>query len=110
MDANVFQERSKKTAVYRGHGTGNEEALVYVALGLASEAGEVGNYMAKIWRDGDSAERREKMAKELGDVLWYAARLADELGVKLGDVMQANLDKLESRMARGTIGGFGDER
>jgi len=47
---------------------------------------------------------------ELGDVLWYIARLAAELGASLDDVARLNLDKLADRATRGVIGGSGDHR
>jgi NTP pyrophosphatase (non-canonical NTP hydrolase) len=55
-------------------------------------------------------ERRAAMSAELGDVLWYTAQLATELGLKLEEIAQANLDKLSSRMRRGVLSGSGDER
>ena len=55
-------------------------------------------------------ERRTAMTKELGDVLWYCANLAHELGTTLEDVAQGNLDKLFSRKERGTLQGSGDNR
>ena len=48
--------------------------------------------------------------RELGDVLWYVAQIATELGVSLDDVAQQNVDKLFSRRDRNMIGGSGDER
>jgi len=50
------------------------------------------------------------MAAELGDVQWYVALLATDLGFGLEDIAQGNLDKLNSRMARGVISGSGDHR
>ena len=50
------------------------------------------------------------MAKELGDVLWYVAQLATELGLDLDDVAEANLEKLLSRQRRGVLSGSGDDR
>ena len=47
---------------------------------------------------------------ELGDVLWYVAQLATELGLELEQIAQNNLDKLASRAARNVIGGSGDRR
>jgi NTP pyrophosphatase (non-canonical NTP hydrolase) len=47
---------------------------------------------------------------ELGDVLWYVAQLASELGFSLDEIAQANLDKLASRAARNVIAGSGDHR
>ena len=57
-----------------------------------------------------SEERRAAMAKELGDVLWYVAQLASELGLELDQIAQVNLDKLLSRQHRGVLSGSGDER
>ena len=51
-----------------------------------------------------------KGAKEVGDVLWYLAVFAHHLGVPLEEVAQQNLDKLQSRKARGVLGGSGDNR
>jgi NTP pyrophosphatase (non-canonical NTP hydrolase) len=57
-----------------------------------------------------SDERRTAMAKELGDVLWYVAQLASELGLELDAIAEANLEKLLSRQRRGVLSGSGDER
>lgn len=85
-------------------------SVSYMTLGLAGEAGEIANKVKKLIRDGDSPEKRAAIAAELGDVLWYVAGLATELGVNLGDVAQANLDKLNKRAAEGKIQGSGDTR
>jgi NTP pyrophosphatase (non-canonical NTP hydrolase) len=55
-------------------------------------------------------ERRRAMSKELGDVLWYVAQIASELGLDLEEVAQANLEKLRSRQRRGVLSGSGDDR
>lgn len=105
-----YQVATRETAVYPHSDTGDPEALSYCALGLVGEAGEVANKVKKILRDGDTAELRTAIRGELGDVLWYAARLADELGVSLTTVAADNLDKLRDRKARGVLGGSGDNR
>lgn len=51
-----------------------------------------------------------EIKKELGDVSWYLARMADELGIPLSQVMAANVEKLMSRRNRGTLHGAGDNR
>jgi NTP pyrophosphatase (non-canonical NTP hydrolase) len=106
---NNYQEQTAQTAKYP-----KEKALEYLSLGIASEAGEVAGKMKKWIRDGDAKmteeEWRNAMASEIGDVLWYAARLADELGLSLSQIAEDNMDKLLDRKARGVIGGSGDNR
>jgi NTP pyrophosphatase (non-canonical NTP hydrolase) len=100
---NSYQSETEQTVVYD-----EDSALEYLALGLNGEAGEVAEKIKKHIRDGKELD--EDFAKELGDVLWYLARLTDELGADLGDVAEANLDKLLDRKDRGVIHGEGDDR
>lgn len=84
---------------------------VYALLGLMEEAGEVAGKFSKARRDGfNKAEFTVAAAKELGDVLWMVAAIAEDIGVHMDDIAQANLDKLTARKAAGTIGGSGDNR
>lgn len=87
--------------------------MAYPALGLAGEAGEVAEHAKKAIRDDAGVvteERRQAMAKELGDVLWYVSQLASELGLELDEIARANVEKLLSRQRRGVLSGSGDER
>jgi NTP pyrophosphatase (non-canonical NTP hydrolase) len=89
------------------------QELAYLALGLTGEAGEVAGKVKKIIRDSGGVitlQNELDIAHELGDVLWYVARVADVLSFDLSDVVAANVDKLRSRRARGVIGGSGDNR
>ncbi|MFZ2619476.1 MAG: nucleoside triphosphate pyrophosphohydrolase family protein [Alphaproteobacteria bacterium] len=110
MQANPYQNWTSETATYPAVNTGTVPELMYLALGLAGEAAEVANKVKKLYRDGDSTELREGAKQELGDVLWYTARMAAALGITLEDVLQNNHDKLMSRKARGVIAGSGDNR
>jgi len=105
-----YQEFTFSTAIYPGAGDSTVEALAYCSLGLVGEAGELANKAKKLMRDGDSAKLREAMRAELGDVLWYVARLADELDLGLSEVAQANQKKLRDRQWRDALGGSGDDR
>jgi NTP pyrophosphatase (non-canonical NTP hydrolase) len=108
MELSEYQRESRRTAEYP-----REAWLAYPALGLAGEAGEVTEHAKKAIRDDDgkvSDERRAAMSKELGDVLWYVAQLASELGLSLDDIAKQNLEKLFSRQARGVLSGSGDDR
>ncbi len=108
MTFEEYQKEAQKTALYP-----EAYRLVYPALGLAGEAGELANKVKKVLRDHGghlTAEAREALLQELGDVLWYVAQVATDLGASLEAVAQANLAKLRSRMERGRLGGSGDNR
>ncbi len=109
MDFDTYQRASRKTALYPAIGHG----VIYPTLGLANEAGEVAGKVKKVFRDkagviGDA--EREALTAELGDVLWYLAQVASELGLSLDRIAEHNLEKLSSRQARGALTGDGDTR
>jgi NTP pyrophosphatase (non-canonical NTP hydrolase) len=109
VDLQTYQHRSRETARYPDAGANP----IYPTLGLCGEAGEVADKVKKVIRDRDGVFSPEVIAAlqlELGDVLWYVAQLATELGLDLEAVAQANLDKLASRAARNVISGDGDQR
>ncbi len=109
MDFDEYQKFSRQTAIYPHRG----KNFIYPTLGLAGETGEVAEKIKKIIRDKGghlSAADKIAIAKELGDVLWYLANLASELGLSLNDIAQTNLEKLRSRQARGKLHGSGDNR
>lgn len=107
-----YQEQTRSTAIYPGALTGSLEELTYLGLGLG-EAGEIQGKLKKVLRDQGgvlSGEARFELIKELGDLQWYVARLADALGAPLGKVAEKNISKLLSRQDRGVLGGNGDNR
>ena len=109
MNFNDYQTKSRGTAKYPAIGHG----VIYPTLGLVNEAGEVAGKIKKVFRDKDgqiSAETREALKAELGDVLWYLAQVATELDLPLGEIAESNLTKLLDRQARGKIQGDGDNR
>ncbi|QBP33302.1 nucleotide pyrophosphohydrolase [Gordonia phage BrutonGaster] len=112
MEFNDYQNATAATAIYPGAGEGTLAALAYVGLGLG-ESGEIQGKLKKIIRDDAGQitdEKRDAIKKEMGDTLWYLARLAAELDLSLNDVADANLDKLLDRKDRGVLQGSGDER
>lgn len=86
-----------------------KHAIVYPALGLAGESGEIAEKIKKYLR-GDKELDKDAVLSELGDPLWYIASLADDLGYTLQDVVDRNVEKLSSRKERGVIKGSGDNR
>ena len=103
---NNYQMQARKFAIYP-----ERMKITYPALGLAGEAGEVADKVKKIYRD-DRTDARflAEIAKEIGDVMWYCAVLAEDLGFSLQQVAEMNIYKLQQRKALGTIVGDGDDR
>jgi NTP pyrophosphatase (non-canonical NTP hydrolase) len=117
MELDQYQKAALETAVYP-----KEYKTIYPALGMNGEAGEVADKMKKVLRDSDVIVRdgngtivlpdakREELAKEVGDVLWYVATMAYDLGYSLGEIAEMNIRKLASRKQRGQLNGSGDNR
>lgn len=109
IDFTEYQIASSQTAIYPVIGGGE----IYPALGLANEAGELLGKIKKVYRDREgkySEETLEGISAELGDVLWYCAQLATELGLSLEKAAASNLQKLRSRQERNALTGDGDNR
>lgn len=107
MTFDEYQKKAMRTA------TPASASLAYGALGLNGEAGEVAEKIKKWIRDSNSdisKLNKDEMTKELGDVLWYVARIGDLLDVKMSDIASNNIEKLSDRQNRGAIGGSGDNR
>lgn len=105
---NEYQKAALQTAIYP-----EDKKIIYPALGLTGEAGEVADKVKKVYRDANGIytdEIKQNIMKEVGDTLWYCAVMANDLGFTLEEVAQANIDKLASRYNRGKISGSGDER
>ena len=103
---NEYQEFTSTTRVYK-------DKIIYPALGLTGEAGEVAEKIKKLLRDHDgniTEAYAAEVAKEIGDVVWYCAALAADIGYSLGDIAQMNVDKLTKRKEENKIHGNGDNR
>jgi len=122
MNFDDYQKLSRRTAAYpslllaKAHEAESSPfnlRFLYPALGLGGEAGEVLENVKRIIRDDNGVvtdERRSKIEKELGDVLWYVAQLATEFSLSLGKIATANLEKLSIRLEQNKLHGEGDER
>lgn len=110
MNFNEYQKKAQTTAFHPP-----KYKIIYPALGLGSEAGEVLGKIKK-WLRGDYGrkgidhEHKEMLKEELGDVLWYLAILAYELEINLDDVANSNVKKLQDRKKRNKLKGDGDRR
>lgn len=110
MDFNEYQKESRKLNIYPNGSVG----FLAHTLGICDEAGEVAGKVKKQIRDKKenftTKEFRGNMKAELGDVLWYIANTAKDLGITLEDIANYNIEKLKDRKNRGVLGGSGDER
>ena len=95
MKADEYQRLAGRTLIDEPDSvySSAEIMLVWNALGLAGEAGEVADTVKKavFHRHGIN---RDELIKELGDVLWYVAALCSKLDVSMSDVMEHNITKL----------------
>src|SRR6185369_8890474 len=104
MNFNDYQKEAMKNKVY-GYG----DKIIYPTLGLTNEAGEVAGKVKKVLRDGNGDWENYKfidkstssatpckveVAYELGDVLWYLAAVAEDIGYTLEDIAEMNIMKL----------------
>lgn len=113
MEFSEYQQIAAGTAVYRDAAITDLKRVMYCAMGLGSEAGEVLGAVKRIIRDDKSEitmQRTRQIVDEISDCLWYCAMLAYELEVSLDDIAQHNVEKLRSRFERGVIQGEGGER
>lgn len=107
-----YQKWTIETAAYPGAGDKSGFELTYLTTGFVGEAGEFANKFKKLLRNGDitpnhdatnPAVWRATLLDELGDCLWYAARICEVLGTDLTEVATHNKAKLETRKQKGEI-------
>jgi NTP pyrophosphatase (non-canonical NTP hydrolase) len=111
MDFNEYQQLATRTAGFTGKLA--EVELLYLGLGVTSEAGEVADKIKKLMRNHDgvlSEETRDGLKYELGDVLWYLSQIARVLDIPFSEIAAANVEKLADRAARNVIKSTGDNR
>lgn len=112
LTLNEYQSMALETAIYP-----EEFKVIYPTLGITGEAGEVSDKIKKLIRDKgyrggliEDAKDQEDIALELGDVLWYVATLAHDIGFTLEQVAMLNYFKLQKRKEQNKLGGSGDHR
>lgn len=102
MNASDYQKAAARTLIDRpGFEISDRDImLVWNAVGLAGESGEVAEIAKKgvFHRHGVDCE---KLKKELGDVLWYVAGVCTTMGFDMSEIMQENIDKLKVRYPNG---------
>ncbi len=102
MHPNTYQQLAARTLteIPEEPLDAQQSMLVWNALGLVGEAGEVAEHIKKAIFHRHKLDR-EKLKKELGDVLWYAAALCTNLDLTMEEVMASNIEKLKQRYPDG---------
>jgi NTP pyrophosphatase (non-canonical NTP hydrolase) len=93
LTLNEYQKSAARTLNAR---LSDQEKLLDGAAGIAEEAGEVLAHVRKHLYQGRELDR-ERLAEELGDVLWCVAAVATMSGVDLSDIARRNQQKLAAR-------------
>ena len=86
------------------HTTGTEfSQLLTASIGMQAESGEFSEVIKKIIFQGKEFTEQERfhLKRELGDVLWYWVQGCTALGYTPQEVMEENINKLESRYPNG---------
>ena len=96
-DADIYQLDVLKYAPDYQHYMPN---VLYAAIGMCGEAGEVSELVKKYAYHGHTIDT-EHLARELGDVLWYVTYMAHLFGYSLGEIMAMNQEKLAKRYPDG---------
>jgi NTP pyrophosphatase (non-canonical NTP hydrolase) len=109
MNLNDYQTAALRTAAPRD----KKNEFFHLIIGLVGESGEIAEKVKKIVRDQESDLSKldtADLTKELGDVLWHIAVIADYFDIPLEEVGTTNIAKLADRLKRGVIQGSGDNR
>jgi NTP pyrophosphatase (non-canonical NTP hydrolase) len=104
MDFIEYQKESRKTWKVNYNND-----FIRAILGLVGETGEIAEKLKKEYRD-NKVIKKEDMCKELGDCLYYIARIAEYYDLTLEEVAFMNIKKLFDRQKRNKIHGSGDNR
>lgn len=81
----------------------NVSLLMNSAIGLAAETGEFAEIPKKVFFQGKPLDEAAvyHMKRELGDIFWYWTNACRSLGLDPNEVIQENVNKLESRYPGG---------
>ena len=93
MTLDEYQKAAARTLNAR---LNDQEKLLDAAAGIAEEAGEVLAHVRKHLYQGRELDR-ERLAEELGDVLWCVAAVATVSGLDLNSIARQNQQKLAAR-------------
>lgn len=97
MELNVYQQLAQRTCNITNTPSSKIENGI---LGMCGEAGECADILKKYLFQGHEFDS-DKMAEEIGDVLWYVGEAAAGLGLTLEEIALRNIRKLKNRYPEG---------
>ena len=79
------------------------ERILTAAIGISAEGGEFAEIVKKCMFQGKPMDEDAQyhMKRELGDIMWYVAQACIALDITMDDVIETNIEKLESRYPGG---------
>lgn len=77
------------------------EMAKMAVVGAVDELGEVVGPLKKFLWHGHELPSREKMIREMGDVMYYIALLAESLELDMQEIIDTNHEKLKKRYPDG---------
>jgi len=89
----------------------NVALLMTGAIGIASEGGEFAEIVKKCVFQGKPMDHDTQfhIKRELGDIIWYWINSCRALNLDPNEVIQENIDKLESRYPGGSFNAWHSE-
>lgn len=94
MDFREYQKQAVQTDQFLTNLDGEAISI----LGMVGEIGSLSSEYKKFRRDGTSHRLfLDRIAEELGDILWYVAAFANRCGLDLSAIAEQNLDKCRDR-------------
>lgn len=105
MKSKEYIANAKKTesvdydAIAQRLGQKSMMRVLHSALGLSTEAGEILDAVKKHVYYGKELDK-VNLFEEVGDLFWYLAIMADELGFDFEAAMKKNNEKLEARYGK----------
>jgi NTP pyrophosphatase (non-canonical NTP hydrolase) len=96
MRINEYEKLAMRTKNDLDH----DKNMMNAVLGLNGEAGEIADIIKKAKYQGHELDRN-KLIKEIGDIMWYVALMCDSIGIDMELVAKKNIEKLVQRYPNG---------
>lgn len=96
-----YQVESSRTLPKEGADPAHRRHQRMVSLlGLAGEVGETIDMLKKVEGHGHELDR-DKLTREIGDILWYCAAICTYYGINFDEAAVCNIEKLRLRYPDG---------